>query len=450
MIRSRNVIFKNEESITIKSRKVVEEAENIGEQFQPKSVSNSSINPIEQQKKNSAVTVEANEDSASTLNVFWTSDLILVETVSKEQPASEVVEVQSQAERSVDEEGFSPEVFVTPAEEKRRYPIKERKRVSFDDYEIGAEMENSKCIISPNTHRPVVNSAGNVIIENNKLILFNVPGNTIVRVPITNGLEQMFKITPRPILASCEEAARPSVTVEEDAESCSENLDSQSDLQCVEQNVIELLIEEIAKRPPLYNEKLPLIQRSKSIRKALEMEVYHALGGQIPIDDINKKWCYLKKEYKKHRAVLHKYIKSGCSFEEAAEITGKPLWKHYKMLSFIDDPLDDRATVSNIVNHDNEVNGSSSSSTVQTLTVSNYSRSDETPATNPSRKRKAEPELSKVDQLIVAELTKPQEKLGSSDHFCQMLALEMKKLEARKRAVLQIKFLQLLQEQLYE
>ncbi|KAK4882624.1 hypothetical protein RN001_005943 [Aquatica leii] len=66
-------------------------------------------------------------------------------------------------------------------------------------------MENSKCIISPNTHRPVVNSAGNVIIQNNKLILFNVPGNTIVRVPITNGLEQMFKITPRPILASCEE-----------------------------------------------------------------------------------------------------------------------------------------------------------------------------------------------------------------------------------------------------
>lgn len=37
-------------------------------------------------------------------------------------------------------------------------------------------------------------------------------------------------------------------------------------------------------------------------------------------------------------ALIWKYLKSGVRAEEAAAIIGKPLWKHYKALTFIDDP----------------------------------------------------------------------------------------------------------------
>ncbi|KAF5277042.1 hypothetical protein FQA39_LY06280 [Lamprigera yunnana] len=75
--------------------------------------------------------------------------------------------------------------------------------------------------------------------------------------------------------------------------------------------------------------------------------------GEISIENIRKQWNYLMKEYRKQHAQLWKYLRSGIRLEEATAIIGKPLWKHYLALTFVD-PTDIRETESNVskVNED--------------------------------------------------------------------------------------------------
>ncbi|KAK4882494.1 hypothetical protein RN001_005813 [Aquatica leii] len=215
--------------------------------------------------------------------------------------------------------------------------------------------------------------------------------------------------------------------------------------ETIQDTLVELLISEISKRPPLFNEKLHLHERSRSIKNALEKEVYEALG-QMALPDISKKWAYLKKEYKRHRQQLNKYVNSGCSLDEAIKITGKPLWKHYKSLMFIDDIAHDITTESNVpvcelsVCSNGPSTSSSSGNMIESPTQSDTSVSHE--------KRKSSTSQTLLDSMIINEINKSN-KLDSTNHFCSMLALEMRKLDGRKRAELQIKFLTLLNEELY-
>lgn len=57
-------------------------------------------------------------------------------------------------------------------------------------------------------------------------------------------------------------------------------------------------------------------------------------------------------------------------------------------------------------------------------------------------------QTSTIDGLIMQEMQKNH--MDSTDHFCKMLSLEMKKLSSRNRAILQIKYLELLNTMLYE
>ncbi|KAF5300776.1 hypothetical protein FQA39_LY11021 [Lamprigera yunnana] len=201
-------------------------------------------------------------------------------------------------------------------------------------------MNNSKCIISKHTHLLVKDGSNNII---------NKPANRIVLVPLTKSISQMFNITDYhdQLLQEIDED-----TMLSNIEYLTESSGSEEPKDAVQnqknETLVELLIAEYSKRPALYNEKLPLIQRSRSIKKALELEVYSALQGEMSIEDIRKKWNSLKKEYRKQHAQLWKYLRGGISLEEAAAIISKPLWKNYLAPTFINDPTDFRETESNV------------------------------------------------------------------------------------------------------
>lgn len=93
-------------------------------------------------------------------------------------------------------------------------------------------------------------------------------------MPLTERIKQMFKLH--------EHDMNPP-DIEFDASSQTDTF-AQTEKETYEtevtEDLIELLISEISKRPPLYNEKLPLHKRSRSIKMTLEKEVFEALGGK--------------------------------------------------------------------------------------------------------------------------------------------------------------------------
>lgn len=61
----------------------------------------------------------------------------------------------------------------------------------------------------------------------------------------------------------------------------------------------ELLIKHVKYRPALYNTKLPLSQRIQSKKTASWLEIFNLFGGKISLEDLQKKWKYLRDRYNK-------------------------------------------------------------------------------------------------------------------------------------------------------
>ncbi|KAF5272525.1 hypothetical protein FQA39_LY07849 [Lamprigera yunnana] len=206
------------------------------------------------------------------------------------------------------------------------------------------------------------------------------------------------------------------------------------------ETLVELLVAEYSKRPALYNEKLPLIERSRSIKKALELEVYSDLQGEMSIEDIRKKWNYLKKEYRKQHSQLWKYLRSGISLEEATAIIGKPLWKHYPAILSMIQPISGKATMksailSNVlycretesnISRVNEECSSGISSASPSSTGSTKSKLSKVLNVLPFiEKEKVASRSDTIDRLVMEHLYKENLR-DPSDHFCAMLTIEKK------------------------
>ncbi|KAK5647933.1 hypothetical protein RI129_002825 [Pyrocoelia pectoralis] len=164
-------------------------------------------------------------------------------------------------------------------------------------------MEGSKCIISIKTHDLVTFKGTNLpVLDGDTVLLYNRQANCVVRAPLTKSIRDIFKIA--------EKERHEETVVEDDYEAVEEEEDAimqkemGETIKQTEETITELLIVEYSNRPPLHNERLPIIERSRSIKKSLELEVYNALGGQMSLEDIPKKWCYLKKEYKKQKNII--------------------------------------------------------------------------------------------------------------------------------------------------
>lgn len=93
-------------------------------------------------------------------------------------------------------------------------------------------------------------------------------------------------------------------------------------------NSTSCLISAIKDRRPLFDHTLPLSNRCESIKNKLWNEVHDELQGQFTIDELKKKWKYLKEKYVRER---QKQKKNGL------KVVKKSKWLHYTQLSFLEE-----------------------------------------------------------------------------------------------------------------
>lgn len=134
--------------------------------------------------------------------------------------------------------------------------------------------------------------------------------------------------------------------------------------------VEELLINCVEARPPLWDCRLPLIQRSKTIRDELWYEIFQEFGGmytlvfqyqseaksllpspqslyslsslfiseqpQFSVQFLMSKWRNLRDTYVRVKGEYESYKKSGSAAKK------KKIWEYYECMSFLRDTLSHR------------------------------------------------------------------------------------------------------------
>ena len=105
----------------------------------------------------------------------------------------------------------------------------------------------------------------------------------------------------------------------------------------------EQLIDEVFRRPGLWNFKLPLTERSPQIKKKLWEEVFATLDGTLSIDAMKRKWKSLSDTFRIHLK-KEQQVASG----SAAKSGTKLPWVHFQRLQFLRDLQLQNKTVSNI------------------------------------------------------------------------------------------------------
>ncbi|KYN08481.1 hypothetical protein ALC62_00537 [Cyphomyrmex costatus] len=103
----------------------------------------------------------------------------------------------------------------------------------------------------------------------------------------------------------------------------------------------EQLIDEVFKRPALWNFKLSVTEHSPQIKKQLWEEVYEAMNGTFPsMEAIKKKWKSLSDFFRVHSKKNQQPSGSAAS--------GKKPWVHLQRMQFLNDMRLESRTVSNI------------------------------------------------------------------------------------------------------
>ncbi|KAM0724659.1 hypothetical protein ACS0PU_009043 [Formica fusca] len=110
------------------------------------------------------------------------------------------------------------------------------------------------------------------------------------------------------------------------------------------QDFTEVLIGEVQKRPALYNIKSSIQSRSRVIVNQLWQEICQVFEDQIPVEELKRRWKIQRDRYMKIRSDMKKKLPSGSS----AAAQKHPNYKYYKLMSFLDDSMEQRKHVSNI------------------------------------------------------------------------------------------------------
>lgn len=104
-------------------------------------------------------------------------------------------------------------------------------------------------------------------------------------------------------------------------------------VQGINVSVEERLIKFVQERPPLYNICLPLMERTNAKKIALWGEIRNLFGDQMSVEELQKKWKYLRDCYIKARKKVTEYRPSG---SEATPLPN-PGFRFYELMKFIDD-----------------------------------------------------------------------------------------------------------------
>ncbi|XP_071576431.1 uncharacterized protein [Temnothorax nylanderi] len=116
----------------------------------------------------------------------------------------------------------------------------------------------------------------------------------------------------------------------------------------------EMLINIVQTKPALWNFQIPLSERTKAKKKALWKEVENMLGGLMTADDAMKRWKYLRDCYVRYKRQVNAYVPSGSGAQPSKK---QKIFRFYEVMQFIDDPLENAPTVSNLSDCDKAAGG---------------------------------------------------------------------------------------------
>lgn len=98
-------------------------------------------------------------------------------------------------------------------------------------------------------------------------------------------------------------------------------------------DINEILIQEVQKRPILYNPSLCQERGQKhQIRRQLWNEIYESLNHLIPYEKLPKTWKNIRDRYYKIKRSLENNV--------ANDIIIRPRYRYYNLLRFLDHPLE--------------------------------------------------------------------------------------------------------------
>lgn len=106
-------------------------------------------------------------------------------------------------------------------------------------------------------------------------------------------------------------------------------------LRSYNQDINEILIQEVERRPILYNPSLCQEKGQKhQIRRQLWNEIYESLNHLIPFEKLPKTWKNIRDRYYK--------IKRGMENNQMLEMEVRPKYRYYDMLRFLDHATPER------------------------------------------------------------------------------------------------------------
>ncbi|XP_071576129.1 uncharacterized protein, partial [Temnothorax nylanderi] len=220
----------------------------------------------------------------------------------------------------------------------------------------------------------------------------------------------------------------------------------------------EDLISAVKERPPLYDFRIPVKERGRKQKDCLWQEVSECLKGLYTATEAEKRWTYLKNcfrnIYKKKQNIVQK--SGAAALPKNYEI--KPSFRHYDVMSFLNDTLEYRQTVTSLqksMYEEHQASCSKSNSIPSTSTSDNLNVDDDdlipiindnptslssvSPASSKSRKRKRI-DLEDYEEAFITNLTQKTES-NPIHGFVSRLAEGLHRLTYKSRCKLEIEFL---------
>ncbi|XP_025270802.1 uncharacterized protein LOC105257598 isoform X3 [Camponotus floridanus] len=225
------------------------------------------------------------------------------------------------------------------------------------------------------------------------------------------------------------------------------------------QDTDEMLIACVSQKPALYHHRLPVSERTNLKKNALWQEVCNMMGDIMDVTAAKKRWKYLKDCYAKDRKKSNEYIPSGSAAPKARKNT----FRFYEAMSFLNDCMETRQTVSTLPRN-SSVSNNPSVSISQALTLRassiastfNMSENGNTASSSEnaeecatlssnsysSKKKKSKRDSNSLDEVFLTTLmAEPAAQNDPISNYALSLADGLRRLPYNERAKLQIEFL---------
>lgn len=196
--------------------------------------------------------------------------------------------------------------------------------------------------------------------------------------------------------------------------------------------VEELLISCVMARPPLWDSRLPIKERSKTIRDQLWLEIFEEFGAnpEFSTEYLIKKWRNLRDTYVRLKG---EYTPSGSAAKK------KKKWEFFDLMTFLNDTINYRATTTNLAS------GASTSSTPSPMMSPTLSDSE----SRTDLRQKRPPH--KIEGAIIEALNNinnnPLEAPTPINQICMRISEILDQMPQQPRTLLEIKLLQMTYEE---